>query len=229
LEDGPPAPQQQLTARRNLGVVYLRLGELSEGDASSDYFDKGLSDLKGALDALDPDRRPLDWAITQQNICLALYQHGARLGGEAAAQVREAKKRCADAVARLSPDNTAIDWAMAQNNLAAATAILAQMEGDADGLSGAVADFTAAQRVYRRETLPENWAEVELNLGELQCNLGVLKNDPGAFDVSLAHLDSALEVFIDKGNARYRRYAENLASSVRACQANGMEQCTCGG
>lgn len=227
--DSAPTPQQQLTARRNLGVVYLRFGELTQGDVSSDYFEKGLSSLKTALDALDPAYQPLDWAITQQNICLALYQHGARLGADGASLVREAKDRCRDAVGRLSPDNTAIDWAMAQNNLAAATAILAQMESDVSGLGGAIHDFTAAQSVYRRETLPENWAEVELNLGELYCNLAVLNDDPSAFGSSLSHLDAALEVFIGKGNERYRRYAENLATSVKACQAGRAAACVCGG
>lgn len=227
--DPEKTPQQWITAQRNLGVVSLRLGELTEGAASSAHFEKGIALLRAALDAQDPAFQPLDWAITQQNICLALYQHGARLGSGGAVFVREAKSRCAEAVARLSPQHAPLDWAMAQNNLAAATAILAQFEGDADGLAMAIGDFSAAQTVYTRDRLPENWAEVELNLGELRCNLALLKQDPGEFERALTHLDASLEVFIDKGNERYRLYAENLASSIKACDANAIENCACGG
>lgn len=224
------APQREVTAQRNLGVVYLRLGELTEGEASSDCFDRGIALLKTALAAQDPSLQPLDWAITQQNICLALYQHGARLGPEdGAASVREAKTRCADAVRRLAPENAPLDWAMTQNNLAAATAILAQMEGDAAGLADAIDDFTAAQRVYTRARLPENWAEVELNLGELSCNLALMRAAPEEFDRARAYLDSALEVFIEKGNERYRRYAETLAASIEACDPARIDECVCGG
>ncbi|MBI1366664.1 MAG: hypothetical protein GC153_12005 [Alphaproteobacteria bacterium] len=222
------APQQQITARRNLGVVYLRLGELSDGEASSDHFEKGVKLLKSALDAQDPAYQPLDWAITQQNLCLALYQHGARLGSLGASFVRDAKRRCADAVDRLSPESAPLDWAMAQNNLAAATAVLAQIDGDIEGLSSAIDAFTAAQTVYTRDRLPENWAEVELNRGELACNLAVLKGEPEELDRALAHLDSALEIFIETGNARYRQYAENLSTSINACARDHVQQCACG-
>lgn len=223
------APDQRATAQRNLGVVYLRLGELSDGAAAADYFEKGVASLKSALGAIDPSYQPLDWAITQQNICLALYQHGARSGADGAGLVREAQRRCADAVARLSPENAPLDWAMAQNNLAAANAVLAQMEGDADGLAGAAGEFALAQKVYTRDRLPEKWAEVELNLGELGCNLAILTRDARRFETALGHIDSAIEVFISTGNARYRRYAEGLAASINACEPGAIESCVCGG
>jgi tetratricopeptide (TPR) repeat protein len=227
--DSRSSPQLRITAQRNLGVVYLRLGEQTDGAASSQNFEKGLALLRAALDAQDPAYQPLDWAITQQNICLALYQYGARIGGDGAAFVEEARTRCADAVNRLSPDNSPLDWAMAQNNLAAATAVLAQLRNDADGLSEAIDGFAAAQSVYTRDRLPGNWAEVELNLGELHCNLAVMKRDPALFDTATAHLDAALEVFIANGNARYQRYTEKLEASVDACAPSNIAECVCGG
>lgn len=227
--DRQTSPQLRIIAQRNLGVVYLRLGEQTGGEASSQNFEKGLALLRAALDAQDPAHQPLDWAITQQNICLALYQYGARVGSDGAAFVEEARTRCADAVSRLSPDNSPLDWAMAQNNLAASTAVLAQLRNDADGLSEAIDDFAAAQRVYTRDRIPGNWAEVELNLGELHCNLAVMKRDPALFETATAHLDAALEVFIANGNARYQRYTENLAATVDVCERSDSGHCVCGG
>ena len=58
----------------------IRLGELTEGEDGSSLFDQGVATLVEALELQKPEYQPLDWALTQQNICLAQYQHGGRLG-----------------------------------------------------------------------------------------------------------------------------------------------------
>lgn len=221
------APQLWITAQRNLGTAYLRLGELSDGPASGDYFDRAIALLETALAAQDPEVQPLDWAITQQNICLAQYQHAARRGPAAIDLVSEAKRRCEEAQARLSVERTPLSWAMVQNNLAVSTAILAQFEGEIPRLRDAVAAFEKAQTIYTRDRLPGNWAEVETNLGELHCNLARLSGDPTILDDATAHLEAARDVFIDLGNGRYQRYAESLLGAVRSCKAGPPGECTC--
>lgn len=220
-------PQLWVVQQRNLGTTYLRLGELTQGRESVEHFERGIRSLKTALAQQDPDFQPLDWAITQQNICLALYQYGARVGPDGAGMVREARSRCADALDRVSPDNAALNWAMVQNNLAASTAILAQMEGDASRLRQAIGSFRAAQTVYRRDRLPEKWAETELNLGELHCNLAILEEEESALDTAARHLEAALEVFIEKRHRRYQQYAENLLRTVNACERESISDCAC--
>lgn len=221
-------PQLWIVQQRNLGTTYLRLGELTQAGESADHFARGIALLKTALSGQDPAFQPLDWAITQQNICLALYQHGMRLGGDGMAMVQEARSRCAEALDYLSPENTTLSWAMVQNNLAASTAILAQMEGNATRLRQAIGSFRAAQAVYRRDRLPEKWAETELNLGELQCNLALLEGEAAPLDQAARHLDAALEVFIEKGHRRYQEYAEGLLRAVKTCDPENIGACACG-
>jgi len=212
--------------QRNLGTAYLRLGEVMEGDESKGYFDQGIDRLKTSLAMQDPAFQPLDWAITQQNLCLALYQHGARLGDGGITYVREARERCALALDKISRDDSALNWAMVQNNLAVATAILARLRDSPDDLANAISAFRQAQTVYTRDRLPGNWAEVEINLGELHCNLALLARDPAYLDAAAAHSEAALEVFIDKRNRRYQRYAEGLIDAISACSSD-LAACTC--
>jgi len=215
--------------RRTLGTIFIRLGELTEGAPGSEYFERGMAELEAALEAQRPEYQPLDWALTQQNICLALYQHGARLGAAGIPLVREAVSRCREAVGWLSPERAALSWGMVQNNLAASSAVLAQLEGDADALARAAEEFRRAQRVYQRDRVPVNWAEVQVNLGELHCNLALLRDDAALLSDAAAYTNAALQVFMAHDVARYRRYAEGLLGAIEACDRERLASCRCGG
>ncbi|MEZ5561136.1 MAG: hypothetical protein R3E86_21655 [Pseudomonadales bacterium] len=222
------SPQLWAVNRRTLGTIYIRLGELSDGPDASTLFDRGVAELQSALEVQRPEYQPLDWALTQQNICLAQYQHGARLGAAGAALVREAMGHCEEAVRWLSPASAALSWGMVQNNLAASTAILAQLEGDANLLEQAAEAFAQAQRVYTRKRVPVNWAEVEVNLGELNCNLALMRDEPARLADAERHTQEALRVFIEHGVARYQRHAERLLAALDACDREDLSSCRCG-
>jgi len=187
-----------------------------------------MSELQSALAVQRPEYQPLDWALTQQNICLALYQHGARLGQDGVPLVREAVERCQEAARWLSPEQTALSWAMVQNNIAASTAILAQLTDDPGGLARAAEAFRAAQRVYTRDRVPVNWAEVQVNLGELHCTLALLRGEGNLLDEAAVYTSTALQVFMTHGIARYQRYAERLLANIEACDREHLEGCRCG-
>lgn len=225
----PLAPQLWAIVQRNLGMVYVRLGELATGAESEKLFNQGIALSKASLKVQNPAFQPLDWAITQQNICLALHELGERRGKAGIDQVREAIGHCREALHWLSPEQSALDWAMAQNNLAISEAVLAQMQGDKASLTAAIADFKQAQTVYTKATLPANWAMVEINLGELYCHLARLGGNHAAFKPAVAHSDQALEVFMTKKIIRYQRYAERQLAAVKNCQAGKTGQCRCGG
>lgn len=227
--DRERSPQLWAVNRRTLGTIFIRLGELTDGSSSGEYFQRGMVELEAALAVQRPEYQPLDWALTQQNICLAQYQHGARLGAEGIPLVREAVARCREAVGWLSPERAALSWAMVQNNLAASSAVLAQLEGDAQGLARAAEEFRRALRVYQRDRVPVNWAEVQVNLGELHCNLALMRGDPALLSDAAAYTSAALQVFMIHEVARYRRYAEALLAAIEACDRERLASCRCGG
>lgn len=229
LLDRHLTPQLWALSRRNLAVVFERMGELDAEGRSGEFFERSVASSTAALEVLNPDFQPVDWAITQQNTCLALYQHGVRLGAEGRDKVLEARRRCRLALAKLPRSDAPLPWAMVQNNLAVTEAILGSMEASQDRLRAARAAFEAAQTVYRRDRLPAKWAEVEINLSELSCNLGRLSGDRRAFDVATAHGESALEVLIDKGVERYRRYTRALLERIEACRHDEKKPCRCSG
>ncbi|MGH8274777.1 MAG: hypothetical protein ACRES9_11115 [Gammaproteobacteria bacterium] len=225
----PLAPQLWAIVQRNLAMVYARLGELAAGAEAERLFAKSLALSKASLDAQNPAFQPLDWAVTQQNICLTLHELAERRGRAGIAQAKEAITHCREALHWLSPEQSALDWAMAQNNLAISEAVLAQLQGDKTSLKVAIASFERAQTVYTKTALPVNWAMVEINLGELHCHLARNGDNPVAYDPAVAHTDQALEVFITKKITRYQHYAERQLAAVKACQAGDGSHCACGG
>lgn len=221
------SPQLWAVNRRTLGTIHLRIGQLTDAPESDREFELGIAALEDALALQRPDFQPLDWALTQQNICLAQYQRAARLGAAGIPLVREAVQRCRDAANRLTPSAAGLSWGMVQNNLAASIATLAQLTGDAAELERAAETFVEAQRVYTRERVPVNWAEVEVNLGELHCNLGLMRDDAGLIDRAAVHTAAALQVFIEHGVTRYQRHAEGLLVALDACDREDLASCRC--
>ncbi|WP_138379058.1 hypothetical protein [Luteithermobacter gelatinilyticus] len=225
--DRAAMPQLWALQRRNMGVVFMRLGELSTGAQAESYFERGLELMEASLTVLDPEFQPVDWAMTQQNMCASLYRKGYNQGAGGVPLVVLAEEHCREALRWLDPENTALTWAMVQNNLAVSQAILAQLEQDPDRLAQAIDEFRKAQRVYTRDAFPSNWAEVEINLGELHCNLAVLRGDPSYLETAIAHSEQALEILMYKKMARYQRYLQGLLTTYRNCQRDDISRCVC--
>ncbi|PHZ85247.1 hypothetical protein [Paremcibacter congregatus] len=220
-------PQLWALQQRNLGAVFMRLGELSNGDEAETYFNRGLETMQAALTVLRPEYQPVDWAMTQQNICGSLYRKGYNQGKEGIALVQLAIDHCTEALRWLDPKQSPLTWAMVQNNLAVSKAIFSQLEQKPDKLVQAISDFKEAQRIYTRKDFPANWAEVEINLGELTCNLARLRKDPTQLDRAIAHAEQALEVVMQKKLNRYQRYLEGQLKNYKACQSLEMDACKC--
>jgi|GEM_PF-2951272 len=225
--DRQAMPQLWALQKRNMGAVYMRLGELSRDAVADEYFNRGLKVMQEALEVLDPEFQPVDWALTQQNICASLYRKGYNQGADGAALVQLAVGHCTEALRWLDPDKSGLTWAMVQNNLAVSRAILAQLEKNPDQLTRAITEFRKAQQVYRRADFPANWAEVEINLGELHCNLAVLKQDPALLDKAIALSEQALAVLIEKKLSRYQRYLEGMLITYKSCRRDSIDQCRC--
>lgn len=223
------APQLWAIVQRNLGMVYTRWGELTAGEEAERHFERAIELTEASLEVQNPAFQPLDWAITQQNLCLALHELGERRGAAGIGLVHQAIAHCREALHWLSPEQSALDWAMAQNNLAIGEAELGQLQGDKASLMSAIASFQRAQTVYTKADTPVNWAMVEVNLGELYCHAARLEGKASAYDPAIAHTDQALEVFITRKVAGYQRYAEHQLAAVKACRAGDAAHCACDG
>ncbi|MGE0030880.1 MAG: hypothetical protein AB7T20_07150 [Steroidobacteraceae bacterium] len=216
-------------AHLNLGGTYLmralRTAGTPEGMAA---FATSESALLRSLEGLNPRHEPVDWALAQQNLCVLRYNRALLLSKlEGVAEVALAVEHCRAAASVLTLATGGPAWGMIHNNLGASLAVQAQINGDADSLRAAIAGFEEAKKIYTRERLPVNWAEVEGNLGELHCNLARLTRDPALLDESDARLDRALEIVTARGIRAYVAHWEGVAGRVQNCRRTDFAVCTC--
>ena len=81
---------------------------------------------RAALEELTRDRVPLDWAMTQNNLGVALSTLGARESGTA--RLEEAVAACRAALEEYTRDRVPLNWATTQNNLGIALQTLGARE-----------------------------------------------------------------------------------------------------
>jgi hypothetical protein len=89
---------------------------------------------RAALEERTRARVPLDWAMTQNNLGLALASLGERESGTARLQEAVAAYRAA--LEERTRARVPLDWAMTQNNLGLALASLGERDGAAAGGGG---------------------------------------------------------------------------------------------
>jgi tetratricopeptide (TPR) repeat protein len=85
---------------------------------------------------------PLDWAMTQNNLGLALMRLGERESGTK--RLEEAVAAYRAALQERTRERVPLDWAMTQNNLGRALAMLGERESGTKRLEKAVEAYRAA-------------------------------------------------------------------------------------
>ena len=85
---------------------------------------------------------PLDWAMTQNNLGIALSTLGERESGTA--RLEEAVAAYRAALEECTRERVPLDWAMTQNNLGIALRTLGERESGTARLEEAVAAYRAA-------------------------------------------------------------------------------------
>ena len=129
-----------------------------------------------ALEVRTREQLPQQWAMTQNNLGVALQEQGIRTGGEAGAHLlAEAVTAYRQALEVYTREQLPQDWAMTQNNLGNALqeqGIRTGGEAGAHLLAEAVTAYRQALEVRTREQLPQDWATT-------QNNLGVALQEPG--------------------------------------------------
>ena len=221
------APLQLATAKRILAAIYSAKLEIATGEEAERLFADATRLTDEALTLIDREEAPLAFTHLHQNMCVGHFRRAMRVGGAAGVpDAEEAIRRCTLARDTVSIREAPLEWAMVQNNLAVATAINATLRNEPEALAAAIEEFKAAQQGFRRDVYPAKWAEVEVNLGELNCNLARLKKDKAPIDTGLQHAEASLEQFIRFGVEAYAGYARTIISNLQACRAD-IASCKC--
>ena len=145
--------------REEAHALYLQGNEFGDNNALI----MTIARYRSLLNLAPRERVPLDWAMTQNNLGLALWALGARESettrlNEAVAAYREALKES-------TRERVPIDWAMSQNNLGNALTSLGERESGTARLNEAVAAYREALKESTRERVPLQWAMTQNNLG----------------------------------------------------------------
>ncbi|MEP1537483.1 MAG: tetratricopeptide repeat protein [Paracoccaceae bacterium] len=113
---------------------------------------------------------PHDWAMTQNNLGIALREQGNRTEGPKGADLLEqAVTACRAALEVYTEIKHPVNWATTQNNLGNALGLQGRRtEGSkgADLLEQAVTAYRAALQVHTRTDHPVDWAGTQNNLGD---------------------------------------------------------------
>ena len=155
------------------------------------------------------ERVPLDWAMTQNNLGIALERLGERESGtgkleEAVAAYREALKED-------TRERVPLDWAGTQMNLGNALATLGERESGTGKLEEAVAAYREALKERTRERVPLDWAGTQTNLGRALERLGERESGTGKLMEAVAAYREALKEYTPQTEpTNYQRTRDNL-------------------
>ena len=176
------AHEQQLTKVRKqaseLTSKAIRDYVLAGNAYSNAYrFQDAIESYRKALRMAPRNDLPQDWAMTQNNLGIALRDQGVRTGGEqGTALLAQAVDAYRDALQVYTRNDLPQQWATTQNNLGATLRDQGVRTGGEQGtalLAQAVDAYRDALQVRTRNDLPQQWAMTQSNLGNALRAQGV--------------------------------------------------------
>ena len=166
---------------------------LSQGDE--------FGDNPALVEAIDANRKALslaprsqrwrEWAMTQNNLGLALAILGERESGTA--KLEEAVVAYREALKEWTRERVPLDWAMTQNNLGVALWRLGERESGTAKLEQAVAAYREALKEQTRERVPLDWATTQNNLGTALSILGERESGTAKLEEAVVAYREALK------------------------------------
>jgi tetratricopeptide (TPR) repeat protein len=136
------------------------------------------------------DKSPDAWAMTQNNLAIALVRLGQQ--ESSAARLEQAVKAFNAALLEYTRERVPLDWAMTQNNLGATLRLLSERESSTARLEQAVETYNAVLLEHTRERVPLQWAGTKNNLGIALARLGERESDPARLEQAVAAFNAAL-------------------------------------
>jgi tetratricopeptide (TPR) repeat protein len=114
-----------------------------------------------ALKAWTRERVPLNYAMAQNSLGIALAHLGEREAGTT--RLMAAVDAFREALKERTREQVPLQWASTQNGLGAALMHLGEREAGTQRLEEAVAAFQEALKAWTREQVPLNWAKTQHN------------------------------------------------------------------
>ena len=203
-------PQDWAMTQNNLGIALkdqgIRTGRRARHASCSPRAGRRLPPGPGEC-IRTRETLPQDWAMTQNNLGIALRDQGIRTGGERGTQLlAEAVAAYRQALEVRTRETLPQQWATTQNNLGTALKDQGIRTGGERGtqlLAEAVAAYRQALEVRTRETLPPQWAQTHNNLAKAYV---ALEDWPNA----AASYANVLQVYPDAEEA-YRTASRHLS------------------
>jgi tetratricopeptide (TPR) repeat protein len=168
----PPYPEYTSDVRNlafKIANVKVDLGIRVAGTDSQRYLKEAIQAYNSLMSEIPKNIDPQFWAMTQNNLGIALWSLGKRQGGaEEARNLAEAVQAFRQALTVFTRDALPQEWATTQNNLAGTLWSLGERQEGAEGvrrLAEAVQAFREALTVFTRDALPHDWAKAQNNLG----------------------------------------------------------------
>jgi tetratricopeptide (TPR) repeat protein len=157
--------------------------------------------------------RPLDWAMTQNQLGAALLRLGERESGTA--RLDEAVTAFREALQEWTRARAPLQWAKAQMNLGVALGALGERESGTARLKEAVAAFRDALQERTRARAPLDWAATQVNLGTALIQLGWREGGTARLEAATAAYREALqETTRERAPLDWARTQSNLGSAL---------------
>jgi tetratricopeptide (TPR) repeat protein len=137
------------------------------------------------------ERVPRNWAMTQNNLGIALWRLGERESGTA--RLDEAVAAYREALKERTRERVPLQWAQTQNNLGSALWRLGERESGTARLDEAVTAYREALKEWTHERVPLQWAGAQTNLGLALQALGERESGTARFDEAVAAFRAALK------------------------------------
>ena len=189
------------------GYLNRRAGALfREGDerGDNDALKQSIQTLHRVLQYRTRNRVPLDWAMTQMGLGLALSTLGERESGTA--HLDEAVAAFRAALEERTRKRVPLQWAMTQNNLGNALRTLGARESGTGHLEEAVAAYRAALEEQTRDRVPLQWATSTGNQGVALMLLAERLGDESKARVAVQQIGAAFATIRDGGSVRATTY-----------------------
>jgi tetratricopeptide (TPR) repeat protein len=191
---------------RQANALYRRGYELGDNDALK----ASIEVWRQTLPAFPRNQRPLDWAVTQNNLGDALEALGER--ESKTTHLEDAVAAYRAALEERRRDRVPLDWAITQNNLGFALFRLGERETGTAHLEEAAAAYRAALEERTRDRAPLDWATTQTNLGSVLVRLG--EREAGT-----EHLQEAVAAFRAALAARPRDQRQKTGRVLRTTLA----------
>jgi tetratricopeptide (TPR) repeat protein len=187
---------EQWSAATRAQVLFILGGTLvTYGDQSgqNEPLQEAVAAYREALEERTREKVPIDWAVTQAGLGVALLALGTREAGparfeEAVAAIREAHKE-------ITREKDPLKWAETQVMLGMALGALGEREPGPARLEEAVVAYREALKEFTREKTPLQWAGTQHMLGTALRALGERDPGPARLEEAVVAYREALKEF----------------------------------